>query len=53
MEQRHYMCTGGCNGMSQTPGTCQTESCPKHTQPLTECNCTDGMHEENGTKDKE
>jgi len=42
----HYVCTGGCNGVSDTPGTCQTEGCQLHGQPLKECNCTDGKHEQ-------
>lgn len=41
---KHYICTGGCRGESETPGVCQTEECPKHGQPLTECDCTDGHH---------
>lgn len=54
MEGRHYVCTGDCKGVSQTPGTCQMESCPKHTQPLTECNCADGQHLDEGDhKDEE
>ncbi len=42
---KHYICTGGCEGVSETPGTCQAETCPKHGQPLTECECADGKHE--------
>ena len=42
----HYVCTGGCGGVSETPGTCQTEGCPKHEHPLAECNCGDGQHAE-------
>ena len=42
----HYICTGGCEGVSDSPGTCQAESCPLHAHPLKECNCTDGTHEE-------
>jgi len=41
----HYICTGGCEGESATPGVCQTDDCPKKGQPLTECECTDGAHE--------
>ena len=43
---KHYICTGGCKGVSDKPGVCQAEGCPKHGQPLTECNCTDGKHRE-------
>jgi hypothetical protein len=42
----HYVCTGGCGGVSDTPGTCQAESCSLYGEPLKECNCTDGQHEE-------
>lgn len=42
----HYVCTGGCNGVSETPGTCQAESCPKHQHELTACDCKDGQHAE-------
>lgn len=40
----HYICTGGCNGFSETPGTCQAPQCSKTTEKLTGCNCEDGMH---------
>ncbi len=42
---KHYVCTGGCNGVSTVPGTCQSPTCAKHNEPLVECNCQDGMHE--------
>ncbi|MDR3642507.1 MAG: hypothetical protein P4L74_02655 [Candidatus Doudnabacteria bacterium] len=42
----HYVCTGGCGGVSDTPGVCNAESCSLHGQPLKECNCTDGLHKE-------
>ena len=41
----HYVCTGGCDGQSSTPGICQAEGCKKEGEPLVECSCTDGMHE--------
>ncbi len=40
----HYICTGGCKGVSDNPGTCQASDCPKNNQPLKECNCTDDKH---------
>jgi hypothetical protein len=52
MDEKHYICTGGCGGVSETPGVCQAEDCPKHGKPLTECNCTDGTHE-NETRDED
>lgn len=42
---KHYVCTGGCNGVSEDPGTCQAQDCKDFEKPLTECNCQDGMHE--------
>ncbi|MFA6365441.1 MAG: hypothetical protein WCW78_03510 [Candidatus Paceibacterota bacterium] len=41
---KHYICTGGCGGVSDKPGVCQTKICPKHGKPLEECDCTDGKH---------
>jgi hypothetical protein len=40
----HYICTGGCEGVSDKPGTCQAEDCEKHGEPLTKCECTDSNH---------
>jgi hypothetical protein len=31
----HYICTGGCGGVADTPGVCHDMNCPKHGQPLT------------------
>lgn len=42
----HYTCTGECQGISMQPGNCQTQDCSKKSQPLTECDCTDGEHAE-------
>ena len=41
---KHYLCTGGCAGASNVPGTCQAIACPKYQKPLTECGCEDGKH---------
>jgi len=43
-QPKHYICTGGCAGVSKDPGICQTDSCPKHGLPLEECSCTDNTH---------
>jgi coenzyme F420-reducing hydrogenase gamma subunit len=43
---KHYICTGGCMGVSEKPGTCQALTCPKHGLPLIECDCNDGKHKE-------
>jgi hypothetical protein len=40
----HYICTGTCNGVSDTPGTCQATDCPKHEEMLQPCDCTDEKH---------
>jgi len=40
----YYICTGGCHGESDVPGTCQAIISPKHGQPLTACDCRDGKH---------
>lgn len=45
MENKHFVCDGGCHGNSDTPGSCNTESCPKYGQPLQECQCSDGQHQ--------
>ena len=42
----HFVCTGGCNGVSEAPGVCNINSCMKEHQPLTICNCKDGQHKE-------
>ena len=51
----HYICTGGCEGQSSTPGVCQAEDCKKEGEPLLPCDCADGTHEEaqeeNGSED--
>ncbi len=40
----HYICNGGCKGVSDVPGTCQAQECSNHGKQLEECNCTDGKH---------
>ncbi|HXK35304.1 MAG TPA: DUF6789 family protein [Candidatus Paceibacterota bacterium] len=40
----HYVCTGGCGGVSDKPGVCQTPHCAKFGHSLTPCNCVDGRH---------
>lgn len=44
METKHYICTGGCMGVSDKPGLCQAKNCPKHKHPLELCDCKDGKH---------
>ncbi|HEX9664500.1 MAG TPA: hypothetical protein VGA49_01620 [Patescibacteria group bacterium] len=40
----HYICTGGCQGLSDQPGVCQTPDCPNEGHPLKACDCADGRH---------
>jgi len=40
----HYVCTGGCGTVSQTPGKCLVHGCPRHRNPLTKCHCRNGKH---------
>lgn len=35
----HYICTGGCAGVSDLPGVCHDPACPKVGQPLDACDC--------------
>lgn len=39
----HYVCLG-LGELSDKPGLCKTESCPRFGMPLAECECTDGQH---------
>ena len=49
----HYICTGGCEGVSPVPGTCQATDCAKHEHALELCTCEDGEHNGFVSKDKE
>ena len=40
----HYICLGGCRGVSNNPGVCETPNCNNHNHELIECTCTDGLH---------
>lgn len=40
----HYICTGGCGGVSEKEGLCQAPVCLKHGLPLTKCDCADNSH---------
>lgn len=41
---KHYVCTGGCGGVSAKPGTCAAPSCARYGKPLELCDCMDGTH---------
>lgn len=40
----HYVCVG-MGELSDKPGVCKTEECPRLGFPLAECDCTDGQHQ--------
>lgn len=42
--QKHYICLGGCEGVSENPGVCQALDCENHKHALVECDCVDGEH---------
>ena len=42
--EKHYICLGGCKGVSETPGVCQTLDCANHKHELVPCECADGRH---------
>jgi hypothetical protein len=42
----HYVCTGGCNWVSDLPATCQSKDCIKYHLPMTVCHCENGLHQE-------
>lgn len=42
--EEHYVCLGGCRGVSKVPGVCQAPNCVNHNHELVKCNCTDGLH---------
>lgn len=49
-DNEHYICTGGCSGVSPAPGTCNADDCQKFNEPLEPCDCEDGKH--NGAFEK-
>lgn len=40
----HYICLGGCRGVSEHPGVCQAPDCDNHNHELVPCDCTDDLH---------
>ncbi len=42
--KKHYICLGGCRGVSDNMGVCQAPDCANHNHELVECHCTDGLH---------
>ncbi|TSC81720.1 MAG: hypothetical protein G01um101419_754 [Parcubacteria group bacterium Gr01-1014_19] len=41
----HYICLGGCEGVSEKEGKCQDPKCPDYQKDLKHCDCTDGKHD--------
>jgi len=44
MDEKHFVCLGECEGVSETPGTCQAVECENFNHDLVTCDCEDGMH---------
>lgn len=40
----HYVCTGGCAGVTDKEGTCAAPTCSLYKQNLTACDCQDPDH---------
>lgn len=40
----HFVCRGGCKGVLQEPGICETDGCKNQWEMMEECDCTDGNH---------
>ena len=40
----HYICMGGCGGVSEESGICETDGCANQYELLEECTCEDGKH---------
>lgn len=42
--EEHYICLGGCEGVSKVPGVCQTPDCANSQHQLEKCGCADDLH---------
>lgn len=40
----HYICKGGCKGVSEEMGVCEADGCANQWELLEECACADGKH---------
>jgi hypothetical protein len=40
----HFVCTGECGGVSESPKSCEGENCTKKGNPMVECNCGSDDH---------
>ena len=41
---KHYVCRGGCGGVSDEMAACEADGCSNQWQMMEECNCADGKH---------
>ena len=42
--KHHFICKGGCHGVSEKPGVCGAQGCSKEGGSLEKCMCPDGRH---------
>ncbi|MFC1615819.1 alkylphosphonate utilization protein [Patescibacteria group bacterium] len=47
----HYICKGGCGGVLDEIGICETEGCANQWEMMEECNCEDEQHGKTKEKD--
>jgi protein PhnA len=40
----HYICRGGCGGVLEEIGICETDGCANQWEMMEECDCADGEH---------
>lgn len=45
-QEEHFVCLGGCKGVSKKPGVCQAPDCVNHNHELVKCDCTDKLHKD-------
>lgn len=43
MNPEHYICRG-CKTVTEAGGTCETETCPRYSEPREFCDCPNGWH---------
>ena len=42
----HFVCKGGCGGVSEEAGVCEAEGCANQWELLESCECSDNKHGE-------
>ncbi len=47
---KHFICEGGCKGVSENPVSCGANTCSKYNKALTECNCENTPHKFSSSK---